>query len=249
MTHLIITKVNIPRILDPTQHRRSHPWVSPSWNEKRIRLLNKFTRKSLAQQTCQDFIFISLWGEHHPVDRANALPNEIPMYVRRGVDEYDEKAFDFEAWRKGENEKEEEDFAFQIRDIARRIASPPVVCTKLDSDDCINKQYVEVVQRNYQRYLRRAPFYLDISWRYLYNPDTGAKGKRMRSSPSMMVSTIETGSVEVYCHRWHHSMIGDYLEGVKLPELTGMQTVNGTNILTSGTGNSAKFDLSQYFSL
>ena len=249
MTHFIISRVNIPRELDPSKYPDPAPYKSQQWNEDRVKLLNAYARKSLQQQTCQDFIFVSLWGSHHIIDIENTLKNEATLIIRRGVDEYDEQPFDFEAWKKGENEKQEMDFSFQIRKVIKQYlkgSQGPYLFTNLDCDDCLQYKFVERVQAASEDHVDKAPFYLDVEGRFMLNINKGGRGVKERRTPSPMVSTIEK-NIEVFPLRWHHSMMGNHLQGTKVPGLTALQTVNDSNILTRGTGKHAEFNENFYF--
>lgn len=252
--HVIVSRVNIPRELDPSNHVRPAPYKDPAWNNRRIQLLNLYTRPSLRQQTCQDFEFVTLWGPQYPHDEDGALDNEKQLYVERGEDELDEKPFDFVQWRgdKSRLEKTEMDFAFQIRDLMRARYDPPVLFTNIDSDDCLRYDFVEKVQRQAQNYLDQGKeMIIDIEKRYLIHAETGGQGQKARSCPSPATSSLEIRSVECYPLRWHHSMMLDYLSPsfgfTQVPGLFIMQTVTDTNILTRGTGDHAEFDPKNYF--
>ena len=246
MNHIIVCRVNIPRELDPSNHVRPAPYKQDKWNEKRVRLLNQWTRASIEAQTCQDFTFVTFWGDHYPIDKANALDNELQLTVKRGVDEYDERAFDFEKWRAGENEKQEMDFAYQIRDLLKEhFPEGPYLFTNIDSDDCLKRDFVEILQREAPKYLDRAPYYLDVVTRYLIHLDTRGKGQKRRGNASPMVSTVEK-ELECYPLRYHHSMLDNYIDGHKVNGLYALQTVGDTNILTQGTGDEAYFKVSDY---
>ena len=254
MKHIIVSRVNIPRELDPSNHVRPAPYKREEWNRRRVELLNKFTRPSLRQQTCQDFELVTLWGPQYKIDRANELPNERQFIVRRGLDPFDEKAFDFVQWREDPRkcEKYEMDFAFQIRDLFRRRYEAPVLFTNLDSDDCLRYDFVENVQRHAKHIWQagKAPCIIDIKKRYCMHVGTGGQGQKVRNTPSPATSSLET-KIECYPLRWHHSMMLDYLpEGIgfeQYEDLLIMQTVSDTNILTQGTGDDGHFNPKDYF--
>lgn len=249
MKHIIISRVNIPRELDPSKYPDPAPYKSQQWNEDRVKLLNRYARKSLQQQTCQDFIFITLWGPHHIIDIENRLDNEATLIIRRGVDEYDEQFFDFDAWKAGNNEKQEMDFAFQIKKVVKAFlkgTEGPYLFTNLDCDDCLHYKFVQKVQSSAEIKADNAPYFLDVERRFMLNINKGGRGVKERRSPSPMVTTIEK-EIEVYPLRWHHSMMGKHLQGTKVPGLFALQTVNDSNILTRGTGKHAEFNESFYF--
>lgn len=258
MKHVIISRVNIPRELDPTKYKDPAPYKRAEWNEQRVELLNKYTRASLRMQTCQNFKFITLWNGHDPrhADSPGRLENEIHGFIRRGRDGYlyDDRPFNFEAWQQGTNDKKEMDFAYQIRDWARMVLpsvfhhrdDEPWLFTNLDSDDCLHYQAVERLQARAREVVDKAPYYLDVENRFVMNIHRGGMGHKQRKTPSPMVSTVEN-EIECYPLRWHHSMMGEHLEGEVVRGVHGLQTVNDTNIFTRGTGKSAEFKPSLFY--
>lgn len=258
MQHVILSRVNIPRELDPSKYDNPAPYKNPEWNESRIKLLNEFTRPSLAKQSCQDFTFITLWNAEFKGDMQvqNMLANEQMLAIHRGLDGYlyDERPFDFERWQQGTNDKDEMDFAYQIRDIVRKYSDElfgkdytgPYLFTNLDSDDCLHYKAVELLQKRAKEVAEKAPYYLDVENRFVYNITGGGMGHKNRRTPSPMVSTVEK-EIEVYPLRWHHSMMGQHLDGEIVPGVHGLQTVNEANIYSRGTGQSTNFNLKLYY--
>jgi hypothetical protein len=244
MTHLILSRVNIPRELDPYKYDDPAPYKSDEWNKKRIELLNKFLRPSLMQQTCQDFTFITLWHDYYTEDFRNRLGSEYQIIIERGWDEQDEQPFDFEQWKQGKIVKQTMDFWKQIRDKTKQFAEGKTLVTNVDSDDALHYKFVERLQ---ERAKDVEPYYyLDISKRLAYNPETGATGNKTTSGASPVISTVEP-NYECIPLKYHHAFFDDYIEGEKVKGLKVVQTITGNNIFCGGTGTETEIKLEQYF--
>lgn len=248
MKHIIVCRVNIPRELDPTNHVRPAPYKDPEWNRKRVHLLDAYTRKSLRNQTCQDFDFVTLWGPHYGY-LGKPLPQEKTMILTREWNTFDSEAFDFEAWRAGKKlKKDTMDFAGQVRFRLRKMYKDdpgPFLITNIDSDDALKYNFVERIQRAAPDYVHKAPYFLDVVERYLVHLETGGKGVKKRRTASPMVSTVEK-EIECYPLKYHHSMLHEHINGTKIPGLYALQTVGDTNILTQGTGENTTFEVEDF---
>lgn len=247
MKHIIISRINMPRELDVTHHKNPAPYKNPEWNKERVYLLNNILRPSLAQQTNQNFTFISLWGE---VFEGNELENEVKEKVVRGLDEWDEKAFDFQKWQRGRGVtvKEEMDFAKQVKDILskHRGTEDYVLITNIDCDDALHKDFVALLQKGAMRHSRKAPFYVDVWKRWALNLFNGRKGDKTRkNTPSPMISVIEK-DLECYPLKYHHPMLKKYIRGTKIVDVEAVQTINNGNILSGGIGEAAEFNLTDF---
>lgn len=245
MKHIIVSRINMPRELDVTHHKNPAPYKIPEWNAERVYLLNHILRPSLAQQTNQDFIFISLWGE---VFEGNELENEIKEKVVRGLDEWDEKAFDFEKWKRGTTVKEEMDFAKQVKNIVSKYRGTEdyVLVTNIDCDDALHKDFVDVLQRGALKHSRKAPFYVDVWKRYALNLFDGRQGNKTRkNTPSPMISVVEK-ELECFPLKYHHPMLKKYIRGTKIVGTEAVQTINNGNILSGGIGEKAEFNLTDF---
>lgn len=256
MEHIIVSKVNLPRKLDSYNHVRPAPWRKPQWNERRIELLNKYTRSSLRKQTTQNFTFVSLWGGHHRADRNNMLDNEIALIVEEGRDALDEQTFPFEEYADWDGSyplpKTEEDFYYQIRHLLRKHFDAPILITDLDSDDCLRHDFCQKLQQEAAKHLSRGcDILLDVEKRYLMHVETKGTGQKKRSTPSPIVSSLELNEVQGWCMKHPHSLLNEFLPPhisyKKVPGLLAMQTVGDTNILTQGIGEKVPFNPKNYF--
>lgn len=237
MKHIIVSRVNIPRELDETHHKEPYPYKKKEWNKERFYLLNNILRPSLNQQTNQNFIFISLWGE---VYNGGELNNEVKEKVVRGLDTEDEKPFNFEKWKEnGKKVKEEMDFAAQIKNIVSKYTNENelTLITNVDCDDAVNKEFVEKLQKSALLHDKsKVPYYLDVKRRFGINLYTGVTGdKTKKNTPSPSVSTIEK-QIECFPLKYHHPMLKDYVEGRKVQGTAVLQSVNDGNIFSKGKG-------------
>lgn len=247
MKHLIISRVNIPRELDPSKYDEPALYKKKEWNLERIRLLNRFTRPSIRKQTNQNFTFITLWNRDY-IDFRGKLENEIPIFIDRGVDAQDEIPFDFKTWNDtGEIVKEEMDFWNQIRERTYPYSGDDyTLVTSLDSDDCLKFDFIERIQKIAPDYLSKSPCYLDVHHRYCYNIKDGRTGFKRSRYASPMSTSVEK-DYECWPLKYHHSFISKHINGSSFKELQALQTVSGTNIFSRGIGKRCEVDLSQFY--
>lgn len=244
MKHLIITRVNLPMRLDPHKYKQTELFKSEQWNDDRFRLLNKFARASLRKQTCQNFKFITLWGK---VYKGGELPNEVKEPV---VDtgSPDCEPLNYRALWEDLPGKKTLNFSDQIAGIAKRHARPPVLITNLDADDCLHKDYVKILQETAFKYKHLANFYLDTKYRYGLHEASGRKGVKVKGKTvTPFVSTIEH-KITCIPLRYNHAYIHTMFKGLKIPGLSGLQTINDSNMFCGQVGTqAAEFDTEDYF--
>jgi len=241
--HLVISRVNIPRELDPFKYDNPAPYKSREWNYNRIRLLNKYLRPSLKQQTCQDFTLITLWHKYYPCDFDNRLENEVQIIIKRGYDKEDEKPFDFKAWKQGKIKKEEMDFWKQIRDKTKEYAGDKTLITSIDSDDALHCKFVERLQEKATNY--EPPFYLDAGMRYAINDKNGKTGIKNSSNVSPCCSSLEA-EYECWPLKYHHYFIGHHINGKKFSDLKFLQSISGNNIYCGSIGEKVTIEVDEY---
>lgn len=232
MKHIVISRINIPRELDTSKYRQKSWYKDPAWNAERFRLLNEWLRPSIRKQTCQDFTFISLWHDGHD---GKLLANEVPINIVRGWDAEDERGFDYEAFRGGWKGKITMDFWKQIRDKTKEYAGEVTLFTNIDCDDALHKNYISNVQDLAKG--KEAPYYFDVSFRYIYDLKSGKCGKK-GGSPSPMVTTLEK-EYQCYPIKYPHSLMLQYvpMPGKKYVDLKAVQTLNDGNIFSRSLGD------------
>lgn len=240
--HLIISRVNIPRQLDPSKYDNPAPYKDVDWNNDRIRLLNKYLRSSLKQQTCKDFTFITLWNSEY-IDTENALEGEKQIVIKRGWDDWDEQYFDFAKWKAGDMGKETMDFWNQIKHKTQPFSGERTLVTSIDSDDALHYKFVENIQQRATNY--DPPFYLDAGMRYAVNDRNNKTGLKNSSNVSPCCSSLEA-KYECWPLKYHHYFIGHHLEGRKFSELAFLQSISGNNIYCGSIGKPVMIDIGQY---
>lgn len=244
MKHLILSRVNVPCHLDPKKYDDPTPYKSEQWNHHRIRLLNKYLRSSLRNQTCQNFTLITLWGKQYDWDKTLLL-NERQVVITRGWDTHDEKGFDFTGQKRGKPQKATREFWKQIRDKTKPLAGELTLVTNIDSDDAVRYDFVENVQRLAQQHIEKAPFYLDCGNRYAINDRNHKTGVKSTSNVSPAPTTIET-DYQALPMKWPHSIMGRHVKGKKFKELNLLQSISGANIFCRGIGDHKSVYLYEY---
>lgn len=247
---MIISRVNLEMDLDPYKYEDPKPWKSERWNQRRVMLLNQFARASLKKQTCQDFVFITLWNPNRAFDFNNCLPNEHIMFVER-MGTLDDLPLDYKALETGKPGKRTLNYADQITWLVDRRYGDgaPLLITNLDCDDCLKFDFVEKLQEaaTSKDIPDRDFYFLDVEYRYMYNLKDGRKGMKKRESASPFVSTIERKKIQCIPLRYNHSVLPTTLQGKKVKGLLAMQTIGDTNIFQRSVGNKCNFNLGDYF--
>ena len=241
MKHLIISRINLHMRLDPHKYQETELWKRSGWDEERIKLLNEWCRPSLIKQTNQEFIFVSLWQKGY-MESGNELPNEVKIEIEN-TGTRDDDPLDYKALWSHKNGKLTLNFADQITEKIKERFEPPLLITNLDCDDALKYNFVDVL---HGASLNHTGFIiLDMQTRYQYNIKTGVKGKKSTRRPSPFLSCVEP---EIRCIpiRYNHSMVPIDIPIKKIPELAGLQTLNGSNMFVKGTGKSANFEISDY---
>ena len=231
--------------LDPYKYKITELYNEPGWNERRIQLLNEWCRASLRKQTNQNFIFVSLWQSGQMAD-GGELDNEIKIEIEH-TGTIDDEPLDYDALINGKVGKKTLNFADQIRDKIRKLFKAPLLVTNLDADDALHFQFVEKLQQTVSErdFDRTNPFYFSTSNRYCYNIRTGKKGMKKTASPSPSVSTWEP-YINCFPLRYNHQYLGQWVPGVNVEGLIGLQTVNDTNMFSRKVGEFTEFDLEDY---
>lgn len=240
MRHLIISRINLHMDLDPWKYKDPQPYKREGWGQERIRLLNDWCRRSLRKQTNQNFVFITLWQKGHMQD-GGELKDEIKIEIER-TGAKDDEPLNYDALVNRKKGKLTLNYANQIADKVRDRFEGPAIVTNLDCDDALHHKFVEVLQG---QSFPDSPYYYSSTERYCYSIKTGVKGVKTARSPSPFVSTWEP-QIECYPLKYNHSYLHHWVEGKNINGLYGLQTVNGTNMFSEGTGKEIEFDLGDY---
>ena len=241
MNHIIISRVNLHMRLDPHKYKETELWKRKGWNEERIQLLNDWCRASLRKQSNQNFTFVSLWQKGY-MAKGGELGNEIKIEIEN-TGTYDDEPLDYQAlWGSG-NGKITLNFADQIADKIKKRFKAPLLVTNCDCDDALKYDFVELLQAESLKH--NGFVILDMQTRLQYNIKTGVKGKKSSRRPSPFLSCLEP---EIRCvpTRYNHSVIPVDIPLVKVTGLSGLQTLNSSNMFVKGTGDSANFNLEDY---
>lgn len=240
MRHLIISRVNLHMELDPYKYKETRLWEQYGWEKERVRLLNEWARASLKKQTCQDFTFITLWqkGHVHP----GGFDNEVKIEIEN-TGTPDDDPLDYEAFLNGREGKLTLNFSGQITAKVRALFDGPVLITNLDCDDALRYDFVEVIQRRAKKYNDYT--ILDMQKRYQYNIRTGAKGFKSSRRGSPFLSCVEP-DIKCIPIIYNHSITPGDISIKKIDGLSGLQTINESNMFVTGMGKSEGFNLSDY---
>jgi len=220
--HLIVTRGNLNWMgggFTPTQARR------------RLQFMNRTLRPSIEQQTNKNFKFISLWNEK---PTHNGIDGEIMEIMKSRF--ILNKTFT----------KTPVIHNPEVVEICKKhITKDYVLVTKVDNDDCLGMNFVDVLQKNLD--LTKYPYYYDIkAWR-TYNLDT--KRMEMAKLPytSMFLSVLEKSSDFVcYPYNYMHPQISEVLDGKHIRELDGLFTRHSDNSYAGFLGQETRFDLKNY---
>jgi len=220
--HLIVTRGNLN-------------WVgggfTPAQSKRRIELMNKTLRPSIEQQTNKNFKFISLWKEK---PTHNGIEGEIMEVVKSKF--VLNKTFT----------KTPVIHNPEILEICKKhITKDYVLVTKIDNDDCLGMNFVDVLQKNVE--LTNYPYYYDIrAWR-TYNMVTKRMEIARLGYTSMFLSVLEKSSDFVcYPYNYMHPQIGNVINGKYITELDGLFLIHSDNSYAALKGYETKFDLKHY---
>jgi len=220
--HLIVTRGNLN-------------WVgggfTPAQSKRRIELMNKTLRPSIEQQTNKNFKFISLWKEK---PTHNGIEGEIMEVVKSKF--VLNKTFT----------KTPVIHNPEILEICKKhITKDYVLVTKIDNDDCLGMNFVDVLQKNVE--LTNYPYYYDIrAWR-TYKMQIKKMEIAKLPYTSMFLSVLEKSSDFIcYPYNYMHPQINEVLEGKHILELDALFTQHSDNSYTGFIGQETRFDLKHY---
>lgn len=194
----------------------------PIWLENRIKLLNNILRPSIEAQTNQNFKFITLWG-YDPIGQIN---NEYPL------------KFDCEGMRPIYNE--------MVIKLLDYIDEENVLVTRVDSDNALKNDFVEILQKNVNE--SELPFYYDLKKIDMIHLDTRIKKTWPARDTSAFVSVMEEKSnFKCIPYSTGHGRIQTFVKGIKIDDLLGLCTIHGENVyMKAPLGSISNFNTEDY---
>jgi len=220
--HLIVTRGNLN-------------WVgggfSPAHSERRIHLMNRTVRPSIEQQTNKNFKFISLW-------------NEKPTHA--GIDGEIMEVMKSKFILNKTFTKTPVIHNAEIVEICKKhITKNYVLVTKVDNDDCLGMNFVDVLQKNVD--IINYPYYYDILAFRTYYMMTGVMEICKLPYTSMFLSVLEKSSDFVcYPYNYKHTQINSVLSGKHIRELDALFTQHLDNSVAGAYGAPTRFNLKHY---
>jgi len=231
MVHLVVSR---------TALKWNHPNLKLDWDEwveDRLMLYNLITRRSIANQTNQDFTLITLVDEkllrhEHSLSYRQlhnfSLPNEVIIPVPRRDSYHKTEMIDRIKWY-----------------VDKINYDDDVIITRLDSDDAIEENFID----NVQSLLIKNNTYVDIkdSFTHNLNLNKSYQSNKYLSTISPFVSVRESIR-EFKCipYYYQHTDIIKYCDGVKYSKLKAIQNIHGQNLFNKCSGEEIKLDLTKY---
>ncbi len=129
MQHIIITRFNIPMV-EHTEDKNGQKTQTDAWMEERFALFEKFCMPSIMAQTNQNFQWVVLFGAHTSQqwrDHITAIEERYDRFTPLFMDH--------------------PNIAEPINELVTDTTKK-VLTTRLDNDDALHKEYVEVIQKN-----------------------------------------------------------------------------------------------------
>lgn len=209
MRHFVCARVDLrrPDVADPARGGFSH------------RVLDAVLRRSLARQTCQDFVFLSMWGTSTVTTKG--LANETMVCLPDSPDQFHAAGAELAA---------------ALAELAR--GHEHLLVTRIDTDDALAEDAVELLQA-YAPLMTTMPLpqYLDAE--SIFQVKLGHSRPLLRSlrpgyvSPFVSVVTRTDDLHVVRDVMWiSHGKVGRACRGgCRLPGLRALQLVHGHNLL------------------
>lgn len=133
MRHIIITRYNLGKAdstdfdMDATNPNRKKPyvWLDPEWLEFRYWLFAKYLIPALKAQTNKDFTFVVRFNPDTPKEYLDRIKSLYPEMV----------------------------FCFSSNPLeCLWDYNGPIISSRIDSDDCVSKYYVEDIQNTVKQF-------------------------------------------------------------------------------------------------
>lgn len=193
------------------------------WLEDSIKLMDKYLRPSLKNQTNQDFELISLVDE--TVEYVGeTLPNEHILKIKTNEDSlFNKDTCDF--------------LCDYILNKYQNYTH--VLITRIDRDDCLHKDFIKLLKTKLKNFDEQ---FIDTKNVYqLKNGETYVCDKYdSNGMVSPFVSSFEKilkNKIKCLPYRYPHHDINKYVKGVKYNDLIALQVIHNNNILNKLKNN------------
>lgn len=192
-----------------------------NWIKNRIILMNKTLRPSIEAQTNKNFKFITLWG----YDSIDMIENEYPIKIEKiGLKHI---------------------YTEMLEKLKNLIDEENVLVTRIDSDNCLGNDFVEVLHKNIKE--TELPFYYDIPKLYFYHLTTKQKRIWTFEFTSGMISVMEKSS-DFICipYQKSHGSIGSIISGTRIDGLDALINIHDDNLTAHMLGQKIDFNLDKF---
>lgn len=224
--HIVVTRLALKWRFNETKLN----WEN--WLENSVHLMDNFCRKSLKNQTNQDFTLLSFVDESVE-EYGNVLNNEIILKVKGRNNQYPKQ-----------------EMITQINEYLKGIENlDSVILTRLDRDDCLHETFLGKV-KNYL--ISNEESFIDLNYSLTYdfkNKTIHNSKKYFNTFVSPFVSTHETiKNNELRCISLlvDHDAVPKYLKGKKVDDLFAMQVIHENNLKNRIYGETININLKEY---
>lgn len=236
--HLIISRVAI-KWKSKNRYRNEDVGLNwEDWVKNSFILYDKFCRKSLQNQSNQNFKLISLIDKSIK-DVGNILPNEATVHVSE-LSQISKEVITYVS-----SLEEKYDY---------------ILITRIDRDDVLKYNFVENLQKNVEDYLvnhQADKFYFDIGPNYVYSTKSNTTYYKdyYKKVTSPFISVLERNDNNFECvvYNYSHDFIDKKVKGNKYEDLQAIQVVHDHNILNQRylshkniNANKVDINLSEY---
>lgn len=223
--HYIITRYNLGIYKYATK-------ISDSWMESRIKMFDTFCIPSMLSQTYKNFIWILLIDSKTPMDfvfritkRLTPYPNAnigiryYPVFVSGPSDFTFKESCGCSLWKE------------QLLEILKNDNCDIAIQTRLDNDDCLAPNYVEIVQNHVASNFY--PQIIDFPNGVMYNTITGERvAHRIEKGVTPYFTFIEKVSpdMKTVYHMDHYRMGLMCKQIVQIPDPGWQMNIHDSNI-------------------
>ncbi|MFT4152436.1 glycosyltransferase [Parafilimonas sp.] len=183
-THYIITRFNLRR-QDWNRAKNNTPVLTDEWLKNRFELFEKFCFPSVQHQINKNFTWLVFFDTETPAAWRNKIekyksvfPGFVPLFVD-GMPQ----------------------FYAGIQAEIKKLATPYIITTRIDNDDCISRHFVNEIQSRFQQQPYLAVDFID-GYTLQLQPIVKAGKKRQAYNP--FISLIEKNDApETVWHTEH----------------------------------------------
>ena len=234
--HLIISRVAVKWKQNGKYKNEEVGLTWSDWSRDSLNLYDNFCRKSLKNQSNQNFKLISLIDVDIDINQAgNRLDNEIYLYVN-----------------------DYSDIINAIKKYAADLKKQYILITRIDRDDVVKYDFVENLHSNVKYYLSEDQkeaenFYFDIEGNYIYSIEKKETYNlnTYKTATSHFVSILEKNDCNFKCLAYtRHDLIRRKMKGKKYKNLQSIVVIHNHNIVNHNFLNivneKISIDLSDY---